>query len=204
MANLTQGRAISKKTLMLAQAGVLAAIMLIFHFTGIGYFKFGIFEMTIMMVPVIIGAITVGPLAGAALGAIFGTSVVLLPGTAPLMAINPIAVIVLCVVVRGLGLGALSGVMFRLFQKIDKNKVWSFEATGLITALLNTVITLAGLVIIFGSNPDFNVEGLTSSALFTALIAGVGVQAVFEALICTVVAGIIAKAVMTYLNKTSK
>jgi len=208
----TNGRAIlnppargSSKTLMLAQLGILAAIMLILHFTGLGYFKFGIFEMTIMLVPVIIGAITLGPIGGAVLGVLFGISVCLVPGTQGVMALNAPAVIILCVGVRGLGIGSLIGVIFKGVKRFDRDKVWSYEATGLIAAMLNTFITLAGLVVIFGGAPE-NVgfpEGISRWAFFTGFFSMVIVQAVFEALICTIVAGLVSKAVTTYLNKSN-
>jgi len=196
---------------MLAQLGILAAIMLVFHFTGIGYIKLGAIEMTIMMVPVIIGAITLGPIAGAILGGIFGVTVCLLPFTQSFfMAMNLPGTIIMCVAFRGIILGFLIGLLFKGFNRLDSSRIWSCEATGLIASLLNTAIFVVGAVIIYGNNPmmhDFfesiGMQAKTPSAVFSALIVVVGVQAVVEAAICTLVASVIAKAVMTYLQKSN-
>lgn len=42
--------------------------------TPIGYLKLGPLELTLIMVPAIIGAVTLGPAAGAFLGLVFGAS----------------------------------------------------------------------------------------------------------------------------------
>ena len=52
----------------LVQLSVLIAIMLLLELTGLGMIKTAGLEITIMLVPVIVGAIVMGPAAGALLG----------------------------------------------------------------------------------------------------------------------------------------
>ncbi|MCL1789345.1 MAG: ECF transporter S component [Oscillospiraceae bacterium] len=196
MANSNNGRAIRKRTLMLAQMGVLIAIMLIFHLTGIGYIKVGIFSLTIMMIPVIIGAITSGPLAGAILGGVFGMTILFLPETQFFMGVNPIATIVLVVGTRGLLVGFIGGMVYKLLGRFDKKKIWSLGVTGLLTSLLNTFVLIAGLAIIF-----YESLGETRTGVFTAFISALAVQAVIEAVICTLFAVVIARILIMYLKK---
>ena len=59
-------------TRFLVELAVLIAIELLLEVTGLGYLKTGPLDFTIMQVPVIIGAIVLGPLAGAILGTVFG------------------------------------------------------------------------------------------------------------------------------------
>ena len=66
MTNATQ------KTRRLVQLAILVAIMLILAFTPLGYLKVGAIEITFMTIPVVIGAILLGPPAGAFLGGVFG------------------------------------------------------------------------------------------------------------------------------------
>ena len=56
----------------MVQLAILVAIMLIFAYTPLGYLKSGPIEITFMVLPVAIGAIILGPSAGAILGGIFG------------------------------------------------------------------------------------------------------------------------------------
>ena len=59
-------------TRFLVELAVLIAIELLLEVTGLGYLKTGPLEFTLMLVPVIVGAIVLGPLAGAILGGVFG------------------------------------------------------------------------------------------------------------------------------------
>ena len=62
------------KTLMLTQNAVLAAIVVLMAFTPIGYLRLGAVETTFIMIPVAVGAITLGEKSGAFLGLVFGVS----------------------------------------------------------------------------------------------------------------------------------
>ena len=57
-----------QKTLKLVETAMLAAIVVLMSFTPIGYLKIGALSITFIMIPVVIGGITVGPAAGAVLG----------------------------------------------------------------------------------------------------------------------------------------
>lgn len=116
----------------MVQLSVLIAIMLLLELTGLGMIKTAGLEITIMLVPVIVGAIVMGPAAGALLGGVFGLisfwecfgkssfGVVLL-------GINPIYTFLVCVPTRILA-GWLCGLAFKALSKVDKSRLWSFGA----------------------------------------------------------------------------
>ena len=56
----------------LVRISVLVAIMLLLEVTGLGMIKMPGLEITLLMVPVIVGAIVMGPASGAILGGVFG------------------------------------------------------------------------------------------------------------------------------------
>ncbi|NCB06229.1 MAG: ECF transporter S component, partial [Clostridia bacterium] len=56
----------------MVRLAVLVAILFLLEVTGLGLIKTPGLEFTIMQVPVIIGAIVMGPAAGAILGGVFG------------------------------------------------------------------------------------------------------------------------------------
>ncbi len=192
------------RILFLTQLAMLAGIMLLFHYTGIGYFRIGIFSLTIMAVPMIIGAITLGKTAGAILGAVFAVTVLTLPETQFLFSVNPAATIVLCLVARVL-LGFLCGLMFELFSRADKTRIWSYGVTGLVTSVLNTLFVIGGIVIVFGSYPSvqeaFGAAGKGRAGFFITAISAVAVQALIEAAICTLISGAAAKALVHFIKK---
>ncbi|MFQ9820665.1 MAG: ECF transporter S component [Acutalibacteraceae bacterium] len=67
----TTNKARMQKTVRLVELALLTAIIAVMTFTPIGYLKLGPLELTLIMVPVIIGAVTLGPAAGAFFGARF-------------------------------------------------------------------------------------------------------------------------------------
>ena len=62
----------STKTIKMAQMAILIAIVLIMAFTPLGYLKTAGLEISLITIPVAIGAMVIGPGAGAVLGAVFG------------------------------------------------------------------------------------------------------------------------------------
>ena len=150
---------LNPKVLKITQAGILIAIMLIMDITKIGYLKFGLIEITIMMIPVVIGAIMCGPAIGGLLGGIFGlTSLMQCFGQSAfgtfLMGINPLLTVIVCLLPRIL-VGVFSGLIFKAIYKIDKTKIVSFAVATLSGALLNTLMFMGCLILFFWNNDAF-------------------------------------------------
>ena len=57
-----------KKIVFLAEIAILAALVLLLSFTPLGYLRIGPLSLSLLMIPVAIGAVVMGPLAGAILG----------------------------------------------------------------------------------------------------------------------------------------
>ena len=58
-------------TKQLVEMALLTAIIILLAFTPIGYIRTLGLEITLIVVPVTVGAVTLGPSAGAVLGAVF-------------------------------------------------------------------------------------------------------------------------------------
>lgn len=199
------------KTLRMAQLAILIAIMLIFAFTPVGYLRVGPVAITFMILPVAVGAIALGPAAGALLGGVFGLTSFIqcflgdLFGTF-VLSINPVFTFLMCMVPRIL-CGWLSGLLFRVLNKIDRTKIASYFAASLATALLNTVLFVLCIVVMFWPNPDF-VQGMvdfgmTTDTLWLFIVGFVGLNGVIEAAVNFVVGGAAAKAVVRLVNKSN-
>ena len=139
----------NKKTLEMVQMAVLIAIILIMAITPLGYLRTGGLEISLMTVPVVIGAMSVGPGCGAVLGLAFGlTSFYQCFGMsafgAALLNINPFLTFLVCVPTRAL-MGYLRGVLFRAMYKVDKTKTVSYFAAALLGAFMNTLFFMGML-----------------------------------------------------------
>ena len=133
-------------TRQFVEMALLTGIILLLAFTPLGYIRtFGL-EITLIVVPVTVGAVTLGPPAGAALGAVFGiTSFLQCFGMSPfgtvLMGINPAATFIVCVVSRVL-MGWLTGVLYQAFKKAAFLSKAALVLANLIGPLLNTEYVL--------------------------------------------------------------
>lgn len=192
----------------MVQLAILVAIMLIFAYTPLGYLKAGPIEITFMVLPVAVGAIILGPAAGAILGGIFGvTSFIQCFGASSfgvlLLSLNPIATFITCMVPRIL-CGWLSGLLFRAMQKTGKMKTAPYFVASLATALLNTFFFISCIIIFFWSNDTFISAmsvSLPTNSIWLFFVAFVGVNGAVEAAVNFIAAGTITKVLSKAINK---
>ena len=198
-----------QKTVLLVETAMLTAIIAVMAFTPLGYLRVGPLELTLIMVPVIIGAVTCGPAVGAFLGGVFGvTSFIQCFTGSPLGAVlGSISIwrtFVVCVITRILA-GLLCGLLFRLFAKHDKKQGWSYVVASVSGALLNTVFFLGALALLFW-NVQFTPEqaaslGGVDTVLKTVIAIAAGVNAPIEAVVCAILGSAIGKAVSVAIRK---
>lgn len=191
------------KTLSLTQNAVLAGIVVLMAFTPIGYLKLGAVEMTFIMIPVAVGAITLGEKSGAFLGLVFGISSFIQcfgmsPFGATLLGINPFFTFIMCLVPRVL-MGYLCGVIYKLLSKIKKGVavvIASFSAP-----VINTALFMTCLILLFGKT-DF-VMGLRAGTenIWAFMIAFVGINGLLEIVGTTLISPPVALAVQKAVKK---
>ncbi len=190
------------KTLWMVQTAVLSAILIVMAFTPLGYLKVGTISITFLSIPVVIGAIIVGPACGAVLGGVFGvTSFLQCFGMDPfgtaLFGVNPFLTFIMCMVPRIL-MGLFVGLIFRALSKIDKTKIVSFAIASLSGAVINTVLFVGALVLFFGNYLISLKIGPNIPAILGVLIT---INAVIEAAVCLVAGTAITKALSVALKK---
>lgn len=198
-------RKVSTRTLV--ELALLTAIIMVMSFTPIGYLKTPIVEITFITIPVVVGAILVGPAAGAFLGGVFGlTSFIQCFGMsqfgAMLLSINPFLTFIICFVPRVL-MGWLCGIIFRAMLKCDRTKfkLWAYGVGAFSGAALNTILFVITLVVLFGRTDFILSIGDTLPKLIAAIV---GLNGVIEAVVCTIVGAAVAKALSRALSRTRK
>lgn len=191
----------------LTTTSMMIAIILLMAFTPLGYLQTGGASISLLTVPVAIGAMIIGPKAGLLLGTIFGlTSFYQCFGISPfgttLLGINPLFTFLLCVPTRAL-VGWFSGLIFIGLAKVDKTKTACYFIGGLITALLNTILYMSVFILFFW-NTEFVQSinaGLGDLNVFFFVIAFVGVNAVLEMTAACLIGGTVAKTLKKILYK---
>lgn len=195
-------------TRYLVELALFVAIILVMKLTGLTSIPVGPLNMTLSMVPIAIGAMLLGPLAGGVLGMIYGfTSLYDAVSGASVMTgiffqISPLNTVVLCVVMRVL-VGIGTGWLFRLFRRIDRTKTVCYFLGGLAAPLLNTLLFMGYIVLVF-YRTDFvqeRVAVLGASGPFMFVVLSVGVQGLVEAATGAIVGGGVGKGVAHALKR---
>ncbi len=122
---------------------ILLSIVAILQFLA-GYLKIGPVEINFGLIPIVIGAILYGPIEGMLLGIMNGLLVIVNPGTAAFMAVNPVATIFVCILKTGLA-GLFSGLLYKLISK--KNDLVASIIASLVVPVTNTGIFFIGCLL---------------------------------------------------------
>ena len=115
----------NSKVHQITRMAILVAIIFLLAFTPLGYLTIGPIAATTIQMPVIVGAVMMGPAAGAVLGFFFGLSAVIkvltMPGADPVatlaLAHAPLAYLTVCMGARIL-MGWLSGLLAAGLKKV--------------------------------------------------------------------------------------
>ena len=196
----------NRKTVYMVQLALLIAIILIMAFTPIGYIKTLGLEITLIVVPVAVGAVILGPLGGAILGAVFGlTSFLQCFGLSPfgevLLGINPVFTFIVCFIPR-VGMGWLTGLIYKGLCKAPSMKHVKVVIANLCAPLLNTLFFMTALIVLFYQS-DY-IQGFVASTgasnVFAFIVAFVGFNGLIEAGLNFVVGSAITKALQVALK----
>ncbi|MBR4914013.1 MAG: ECF transporter S component [Clostridiales bacterium] len=189
----------NSKTKTIALLGILTGLIILMAFTPVGYLRVGVVSISFLMIPVAIGSLAKGPLAGAALGTVFGiTSFIQCFGMDAfgtyLASKNVFFTFIMCIVCRALA-GLCAGFIYKLITKLTKNVVVRSSLTGLSAALFNTIFFVSALILLFGKTVVSEATGLSAELTFFALFGAiVGINAIFEAIASFIVTGAVGTA----------
>ena len=134
-----------KQTENLVLGAILTAIVIVLQLLG-GFIKFGPFSISLVLIPIVIGAAKCGVKIGTWLGFVFG-AVVLLNGEATaFFAVNVFGT-VLTVLLKGAACGFAAGITYKLLAKY--NKYAAVLAAAVVCPLVNTGVFLLGCLLFF-------------------------------------------------------
>lgn len=194
----------STKVSTLVRLALLSAIIVIMAFTPLGFLNVGPFAITFITIPVIIGAITMGPTAGLFLGGMFGlmSFIQCFQGSllgSVLLTINPFLTFFNCMVPRLL-MGWLCGLLYRALNRSGKDSIAAVGTASISGALMNTVFFMTSFILCFG-NTEYvqNMQG--GMNVFAFLVGMVGVNGVVEAVSCAVTGTAVSKPLLKFIKK---
>ncbi len=125
--------------------GLLTAIVVVLQFVSMSL-RFGMFSITLTLVPIVVGAALYNWKAGAWLGFVFGVIVLLSGDAAAFLALN-IPGTIITVIVKGTLAGLCAGLVYKLVSK--KNQIVAVLLASITAPIVNTGVFLIGSAVFF-------------------------------------------------------
>ncbi|MDD6604283.1 MAG: ECF transporter S component [Eubacteriales bacterium] len=125
--------------------GLFTAIVVVLQLVA-SAIKLGVFSITLVLAPMIVGAALYGIGAGAWLGLVFGVTVLISGDAGTFLAINPIGTVV-TVLTKGTLAGLAAASVYKLIEK--KNSLVAVITAGVACPVVNTGIFLIGCCLFF-------------------------------------------------------
>ena len=148
-------------TQWMVSVALMAAIVIVLANTPLGMIQLPIIKATTVHIPVIIGAILLGPSAGAILGAVFGVCSLISNTMAPTLlsfafspfmsttgipgALKAIWISVGCRIL----IGVVAGWLWILLSKLKVSQVIALPIVGFIGSMVNTVAVMGSIYLLF-------------------------------------------------------
>jgi len=128
----------------IALGAILTTLVIVLQCMG-QFIRFGMFSISLVLIPIVIGAATCGPKISTWLGFVFGV-IVLMTDAAAFFAIDVFGTIV-TVLVKGSLCGLAAGLVYKAIS--PKSRLAAVVAAAIVCAVVNTGVFLLGCVVFF-------------------------------------------------------
>ena len=210
---------IKKDTRWMVSVALMAAIVVLLANTPLGMIQLPIIKATTVHIPVIIGAILLGPAAGAILGATFGICSLIINTMAPTLlsfAFSPflsttglvgaVKAIWISVGCRTM-IGVVAGWLWILFKKIKINSYVALAITGFMGSMVNTVLVMGSIYVLLAKQYA-QAREVGKSAVFGLIMGTVTASGIPEAIAAAILVVALGKVLLrvfgTIWNRTDK
>ncbi len=167
----------------LAILGMFCAIIVVLQLLSY-VIKIGAFNLSLVLIPIVLGAYLYGPKAGAVLGAAFGVTVTICcftgmdAGGYILVSASPLLTSAICLV-KGIAAGFSAGIVSKLLK--GKNESLAITVAAIISPIVNTGLFCTAMFLFF---KDILTEWAGGTDLVTYIIVGLtGVNFLIELLL---------------------
>lgn len=133
------------KTRQLTGMALFTAIVVVLQFLG-AFIRFGPFSISLVLIPIVVGAAMYGAGAGAWLGFMFGVAVLLSGDAAAFMVVHAPGTVI-TVLLKGALAGFAAGAVFRALEKF--NTYAAVVVSAIVCPVVNTGIFLLGCRLFF-------------------------------------------------------
>ena len=202
-------------TRRMASLAMLCGILFVMGMTGIGFIPLPLIKATTMHIPVILGAILLGPRAGGILGALFGFCSIWANTTAPgimafafspfmsndglIGALKSLWIALGCRILLGL----VAGWLWLGLKKLKVKEVISLPATAVIATMFHTASVMGSIYVLL-ADQYAAAKNVAMSAVFSLVIGTVTASGIPEAIVAAVLVTIIGRALLKLAARMKK
>ena len=199
-------------TKWMVSVALMAAIIIVLANTPLGMIQLPIIKATTVHIPVIIGAILLGPKAGAILGFVFGVCSLISNTMAPTLlsfafspfmsttgipgALKAIWISVGCRILIGLAAGWFWG----LLTKMKLNQTIALPIVGFVGSMVNTVTVMGSIYFLFAQQYA-QAKEVAITAVFGLIMGTVTASGIPEAIAAAVLVLALGKVLLKVLKK---
>ena len=194
---------------------MMAGILLVMGMTGIGFIPLPVIKATTMHIPVILGAVLLGPGAGAVLGGVFGLCSIWANTTTPgllafafspfmsttglLGAAKAVWIALGCRVL----FGAIAGWLWMLLKRWNTKDLVALPVTAAIGTIIHTLLVMGSIYVLLAQQYA-DAKNVALSAVFGLVMGTVTASGIPEAIAAAVIVSIIGKALLRLLAEQAK
>ncbi len=202
-------------TRYMATLAMLCGVLLVMGMTGIGFIPLPVIKATTMHIPVILGAILLGPKAGAVLGAVFGLCSIWANTTTPGLlsfAFSPFMTTEgLVGVAKSLWIalgcrilfGALSGWLWYFFKKVFKQEYAALPITAVVATICHTLLVMGSIYFLL-TEQYAAAKNVAITAVFGLIMGTVTASGIPEAIAAAILVTVIGKSLLHLILRMKK
>lgn len=202
-------------TRYMATLAMFCGVLLVMGMTGIGFIPLPVIKATTMHIPVILGAVLLGPAAGAVLGAVFGLCSIWANTTAPgllAFAFSPFmtteglpGVLKSLWIALGcrIALGVIAGWLWQLTKRTLKQDYLALPVTAAVSTICHTILVMGSIYLLLAQQYA-QAKNVAITAVFGLVMGTVTASGIPEAIIAAVLVTVIGKALLRLTERMKK
>ena len=204
-----------KDTHRMVTLAMLCGILIVMGMTGIGFIPLPVIKATTMHIPVILGAVLLGPSAGAVLGAVFGLCSIWANTTAPGLlsfafspfmsttglvgAVKSLWIALGCRVL----LGVLAGWLWKLLKTVKTPDMAALPITAAVATICHTLMVMGSIYALLGQQYAA-AKNVAFSAVFGLVMGTVTASGIPEAIVAAVLVTVLGKVLLPFMARQKK
>ena len=202
-------------TRYMAMLAMLCGVLLVMGMTGIGFIPLPVIKATTMHIPVILGAVLLGPKAGGILGAVFGMCSIWANTTTPGLlsfAFSPFMTTEgLSGVAKSLWIalgcrilfGLIAGWLWKVFAKLLKSDYISLPLTAATATICHTLLVMGSIYLLLAQQYA-EAKNVAISAVFGLIMGTITASGIPEAIIAAILVTVIGRTLLHMMLRIKK